>query len=143
MADLESLRTFRFAFEEAPHLKDPTSAVGAWFTQPLGMVFQLVRRARFTNEMARWVAGPAIETFWELAPQQTGVVLVLDVSLMDGRDSEVRSIIQAAAEKYHARIARSIVIPPRTANAAYMKALQVSVVLLRVFGVTVEIATPL
>jgi hypothetical protein len=139
MSEREPIKTIRPAFEAPCHIQDPTSSLAGWFTEPAGIVFQVVRRTRFTCDMGRWMAGPAVGALWRAYPDRTDLVLVFDLGLMDGRETEARSILQKAAEENRQRIGRAIIVPPRAANVAYISALQVSATLLKVFGVKVEV----
>ena len=143
MGATEPPRAIKPAFDARPHVQDPTGAVVAWLTEPPGAIIQFARPARGTTELARWLVGPATAALQRRFPIELRLVLVLDLTLMDGRDAGARALLHESAKDNKGRVARSFVIPPKKASATYLSALQVSATLLRVFGVRVEVESSL
>ena len=143
MGATEPPRAIKPAFDARPHIQDPTGAVVAWFTDPPGAIIQFARPARGTTDMARWLVGPARAALWRRFPVESGLTLVLDLTLMDGRDAGARALLHESAKDDKGRIARSFVIPPTKASGTYLSALHVAATLLRVFGVRVDVESSL
>jgi hypothetical protein len=130
-------------FTVAPHLSDATGGLAVWFTEPPGAIIQIAKPCHLTAEMARWLVGPGLTAFAARFPEPARLILVLDLGLMDGRDVAVRPLIIDAAKDLRPRLARAILLPPRRASAIYIASLKTGVAMLRVFGVTIEIARAL
>src|SRR5262245_48272351 len=82
----------------APAFDRPPDLLGAgcprgWFTDPPGAIVQIAQPARGTKEMAEWLVGPAFLRLRGRFPTAEGMVLVIDLSLMDGRDTAARTLI--------------------------------------------------
>lgn len=133
--------TTRAVFAVPPHLEDPSGTVAIWFTDPPGSVMQFVRAGHGTVEIARWLVGPALEKTLQRFPGKTKLRLVMDLSLMTGRDPAARAVLVETTKKFRERIALSTIIPPQNASVVYLAALNVSVSLLQVFGVPIEVQT--
>jgi hypothetical protein len=139
MARTERLVAYRPPFDARPDVIDPTGTVAAWYTDPPGVIIQFTRPTRGTTELARWVVGPGNDALWRRFRDGSKVILVFDLSLMDGRDAEARALLHESARVNKERVARTIVIPPKGASSAYLSALRVATLLLKIIGFRVEI----
>jgi hypothetical protein len=126
-------------FNAPPHMLDPTRSIAVWFTDPPGMVAQLVRRAPFTVTLAQWLAVPACTRLLKRFPGDEPLAFVLDLTQMDGREPEVRALIVEAARGFASRVERAVVVPPGNAGRVYLASLQAAASLARVFGLTVSV----
>jgi hypothetical protein len=91
--------------------------------------------------LARWLVGPALSRLQERFPGDVKVRLVMDLSLMTGRDPAVRPILVETTKRMGHRIEHSTIVAPQNAGVVYLASLKASVSLLRVFGVPIEIET--
>ena len=130
-------------FAGPPHIRDASGALVAWFTEPPGALIQVAEPCQLTVDMARWLVGPGFAALEARFPEPARLILVLDLGLMTGRDVAVRPLIVDLAKTLRPRLARAIVIPPQRASALYIASLKTGVAVLRVFGVTVEVARSL
>lgn len=130
-------------FSVPPDVTSPQGELEAWFTSPPGAVVQMVAPLAGTAAMARWLVGEARERLFARFPGEAALILVLDLSLMTTRDSAVRAILSEAAKELRSSIAHSVLVPPSNGGAIYLKSLEVSVLLLRGFGVNIEVSKSL
>lgn len=131
------------AFTRRPHKQDPTGALVAWFTEPPGALIQMTREGELTVAMARAVILPGCDELLARFSNGEPLTLVLDISLMEKRETAVRAVFVDAAKRLGARIGAGIVIAPKSASKIYLMSLQAAVATLRVFGVNLEIQSSL
>lgn len=131
------------AFPVPPHLVSPSRELAAWFTAPPGAVIQVARRTQLTLDMATWLSGDGVVALDRRFPHGEPLVLVLDLTLMTGRDPAVRPVLVGAARALSSRMARAFVIPPDKASPVYLASLRAAASLLRVFGVEVQVSPTL
>jgi hypothetical protein len=131
-------------FPDPAHLVCGTGPFHAWFTEPPGVVVQLMAAAPVTLGMARWLIGPGLDALHTRFPVPTEIHLVLDVRPMTQRDPAVRTLLMEHAREHIHRFAAVVIIPPTHINAVYLTTLQAAVALLNAFGshVTVETSLP-
>jgi hypothetical protein len=129
----------RYAFATPPHVTSPKGDLVAWYTSPPGVVVQMVEAKPADAAMVRWLVGPARDQMLQRFPGVTDLILVIDFSLMTTREPAVRKIMSDSAKEMKPYIGRSILVPPANGNAIYLKSLAVSVLLLRGFGVNIEL----
>jgi hypothetical protein len=125
-------------FAGPPHLAGEAN-LRAWFTEPAGALVQMVKPSRGTREMAEWLVGAAFDRLRERFPNDTNLILVMDFSLMEGRDPIARSIMMDKARECRELFARSFIVPPLKASPIYMTALHAAAALLTAFGVNLGI----
>jgi hypothetical protein len=130
------------AFPEPPHLTDPSGAIAIWYTQPPGVVLQLTRPVHGTVSHAQWLAGPAREEMLRRFPHQELIVL-FDVHLATGRDPAMRPIMLDVGRGLLGRAERVVVVLPRHLSPAIRSAMEVTLSILRVFGLPLEAASSL
>jgi hypothetical protein len=110
----------------------------AWFTEPPGVVIQLTRAQRVGVPLAEWMVGPLTVESRRRFPSER-ILVLLDTSLMQGRDPPVRAILMDAARRLQHEVSRTILIPPTNAGAVYLASLAVASSLLQVFGVKLDV----
>lgn len=131
------------AFDIPPDLYGAGGSLRGWYTDPAGAVVQFERPTRATREMTEWLVGPGLARLRGRFPQATNMILVLDLSLMEGRDPAARVVMLDAARKVGSIIGRRILIPPVKTNAVYLTTLHAASALLSAVGINLEIAKSL
>lgn len=131
------------AFPEAPHLEAPTGDVVAWFTEPSGILIQVTRPTRIEVRHAEWIVGPLRAEALRRFPDRENAVLIIDSTLMTGREPAVRTILMEAAREVRQHVARTILIPPSNAGPVYLASLEVACSILQVFGIRLDIVRSL
>ena len=131
------------AFPVEPHLQHSSGSLVAWFTEPPGAVVQLTKRVRGTVDLALWLVGPACHELFLRFPDAKELLVVFDLSQMEGRDPAARAALLEKAKTLRPGMMRAVVIPPIGASAVYLSSLRVAVAILQVFGVAVDIETSL
>ena len=126
-------------FKGVPHLMDPSRTIVAWFTDPPGVYVQVVRRTVFSVPLAEWLAGPLTAGLNKRFPGDQPLVLVLDLSQMEGRDPGARPIVVEATRAFAARTQRAVLVPPANASRVYVASLQAATSLARLVGVSVTV----
>ena len=126
-------------FKAPAHLMDPSRTVVAWFTDPPGIFIQFARRAVFSLPLAQWMAGPMCAALTKRYPAPQPIVLILDLTRMDGRDPQVRPIIVDASRAFASRTRRAVVVPPHDASRVYLASVTAAASLARLFGLTVAV----
>src|SRR5689334_2162391 len=133
----------RRPFAVPPDLVAPGGELEVWFTDPPGAVAQMPTAMVGTAAMARWLVTEGRDRLYQRFPDATQFFLVIDLSIMTSREPALRAIIGDAGKEMKTQIARAVLIPSDTANAVFLKSLEVAVLLLRGFGVNVEISRSL
>jgi hypothetical protein len=126
------------AFNSAPDFQG-VGALRAWFTDPPGAIVQMARPGRWTQEMAAWMVGPGNARLRGRFPGASGLLLVLDLTLMDGREPGARALMLERASKGGGLVTRIILIPPANANPVYLTTLRAAVTLLKALGKDIKI----
>ena len=126
-------------FEASPHVVCEVGPLHAWFTEPRGVVVQLMEAAPVTTDMARWLVGPGFEQLLKRFASPTELTLVLDIRPMTERDRAVRTLLMDHAREHVWRFADVVVIPPLQINAVYLTTLHAAAALLGAFGAKVRI----
>ena len=139
----EAAQTVAPAFDVLPHLRDPSGVVAVWYTEPPGVVLQMVVPSEGTVELAQWLVGPSRTELERRFSDAVELVLIMDLRLMTGRDPRARSLVIELAKALKPRAQRFIVIPPRAFSPTLRRTMEVTVALLRVFGVKIELAQSL
>lgn len=124
-------------FDRVPDLLG-AGVVQVWFTDPPGAIVQLSQPSRGTKEMAEWLVGPGFTRVHGRFPAQE-LTLVLDLSLMEGRDSAAREVIIGKARESGRMFARVIMIPPLKASSVYMATLHAAIALFKALGRDISI----
>jgi hypothetical protein len=127
------------AFAAPPHLVHPSRDMVCWFTDPPGIVIQIVRAAQGTRAMTEWLGHTAEHALFARFPGAVNLTVVLDLSLMTGREPGARNGLVEPAKRMKARVARTILVPPRAASQVYLGSMYAATALLSAFGVHVEI----
>jgi hypothetical protein len=117
--------------------------VAAWFTDPPGVIIQMLEPSRGTKAMADWMVGPGLDRLRSRFPHAQRLYFVLDVSAMNGRDPAARVVLMDKAREIAGLFEHSFVIPPLKANPVYTATLHAAAALLSAFGVKLEIASSL
>lgn len=127
------------AFDTRPDLYG-AGGLRAWFTDPPGLVVQIARPGRGTQEMAAWLIGPGAARLRGRFPGMSGLVLVIDLTLMEGRDPDARALMLERATEDSGVLSRVIIVPPAKPNAVYLTTLHAAVSLLKSIGrdITIE-----
>jgi hypothetical protein len=124
---------------EAPHATDPSGSVALRFTDPPGVLLQLVRPARGTTEMAEWLAGPGLSLLFDRFPQVGNLRVIMDMRLMTGRSASARSLIIQAGVRCVGRVGHAIVIPSQQLGETYLGVVEAGAALVRLAGLRVDI----
>jgi hypothetical protein len=127
------------AFTVPPHVIDESGAVAAWFTEPPGVVLQFIRPARGTTELAKWVVGPAYNQLVRRFPDGYELRIVLDMRQMTGRAATARAVLIDHGKLVSQRLGRVIILPSVHMGAVYLKVVETTALMLRAFGVRIEI----
>jgi hypothetical protein len=93
--------------------------------------------------MARWFVTEARQALYERFPGSKRFIFVIDLSPMTHREPALRAIIGDAGKEMKNEIARCVFIPAVNGSAIYHKSFKIAVLLLRGFGVNVEVGTSL
>ena len=131
------------AFASAPHLVHPSKDVVCWFTDPPGLVIQFARATQGTRSMTEWLGHAAQDALLARFPSHHHLVVVLDLSLMAGREPGARNGLVEPAKRIKSRVARTILLPPRTASRVYLGSMYAATALLSACGIHVEISQSL
>ena len=110
-----------------------------WYTDPPGVVLQLAAPIRGNVEMAEWLCGPGVERLRVRYPNVKGLVLVMDLTLMDGREPDARAVMLRNAAEMRGLFAKVFVVPPAKANRIYLSTLHAAAAVLSAFGVKLSI----
>jgi hypothetical protein len=130
------------AFDVPPDAQGPGN-LWAWFTDPPGVVVQMISPERGTKEMAEWLVGPGFTQLRARFPQESSLVLVLDFSQMLGRDAAARVVLMEKAREARELFARTYLVPPTKVNPVYLTTLHAAAALLSGFGIDLVIARSL
>jgi hypothetical protein len=110
-----------------------------WFTDPPGIVIQIVRPAQGTRSMTDWLGSAAQEAFLKRFPGAKGLIVVVDLSLMTGREPAARNGLVEPAKRLKPHVARTVLIPPKNASQVYLGSMYAATAILSAFGVHVEL----
>jgi hypothetical protein len=131
-------------FGSKPHATDPSGSLAVWYTEPPGVVIQLLTAREGTLELVQWLAGPSRAQTERRFHDRDDLQVLFDVRLLTGRAPEVRAQIMELAKAMRPRVKRVVVLPPRDWSPALRRTLEVTVSILRVFGLQIAVAqTPL
>jgi hypothetical protein len=111
----------------------------AWFTDPPGVVVQMAQPSRGTVELAEWMVGPGYTRLRGRFPASERLILVIDLSLMEGRDPAARAVMMDKAREFNRLFERTIIIPPLQSNPVYLTTLHAAAALLTAFGVDLKL----
>jgi hypothetical protein len=140
VASIESISTGRSTlgtFARPPALRYGGLAV--WLTAPAGALVQVIEPMRGTLDAANWLVGPAFDVLDRSFPDNHALILVLDLALMTSRSGAARSVFLAKARECRKRFAAGYLVPPIVASPAYRQATRASLMLIRSFGVHVDV----
>jgi hypothetical protein len=126
------------AFEIPPDIQG-AGVLRAWFTEPPGAVVQLTHLTRGTKEVAEWLVGPGYARLRGRFPEAQGLILVIDLSLMDGRDAAARLVMLEKARESKMLFSKVVMIPPLKTNPVYLTTLHAAAALLNAFGLDLKI----
>lgn len=127
-------------FPTSAHLTCRDGPVACWFTDPPGVVFQLLEPARMTANMAQWIVGPAFDSMLtHFASSEGELVFLIDLRPMTGRDADVRATFMSFARNSGSKLRAAVIIPPRRANPLYVGGLQTASALVSAFAPSLEI----
>jgi hypothetical protein len=127
------------AFAVPPHVVDESGAIVGWFTEPAGVVLQLTRPTRGTTELAKWLVGPGYTQIIRRFPDTRDVYVVLDMRQMTGRAATARSLLIEHAKLIAKQLGTVVVLPSVHLGALYVKVIEATALMLRPFGVRIEI----
>jgi len=132
----------------APAFDLPPDLIGAgglrmWFTDPPGAIVQLAQSARGTKEMAEWLIGPAFARVRGRFPAEDALILVIDLSLMNGRDPAARAVIMDKARESGRLFTRTFLVPPAKASAVYLTTMHAAAALMNALGRDINIESSL
>jgi hypothetical protein len=130
------------AFDAPPDLHG-AGVLRAWFTDPPGAVVQMMRPSRGTVEVADWMVGPGYARLRGRFPGADSLILVMDLSLMEGRDRAARVVMMDKGREFNRLFARTFIIPPLKTNPVYPTTLHAAAALLTAFGVDLKVESSL
>jgi hypothetical protein len=133
----------RPAFAVPPDMVSPGGELHLWFTDPPGALAQMLEPRVGTAAMARWLVTEARQALYARFPDSKRFIFVLDLSPMTSRDPAVRAIIGDAGKEMKDEVSRCVFIPAANGGAMYLKSLEIAVLLLRGFGVKIELGKSL
>lgn len=134
-----SASSYASDFSSVPHIVDPTGAISMYWTDPPGVLVQLVQATRGTSEMAHWLAGDALDLFFSRFPGVDGLRVVLDMRRMTGRSAMARQVLMNASGAAAGRIAHVVLLPSLHMGPAYLKVIEATCVALRLIGYRVDV----
>ena len=127
------------AFAVPPHIVDESGAIVGWFTEPAGVVLQLTRPTRGTTELAKWLVGPGYTQLIRRFPDTSDLYVVLDMRQMTGRAATARALMIEHAKLIAKQLGTVVVLPSVHLGALYVKVIEATALMLRPFGVRIEI----
>jgi hypothetical protein len=132
----------------APAFDLPPDLTGAgglrmWFTDPPGVIVQIAQPARGTKEMAEWLIGPGFTRVRGRFPGADALILVIDLSLMNGRDPAARVVIMDKAREPGRLFARTFLVPPLKASAVYLTTMHAAAALMNALGRDIHVESSL
>ncbi|HEX2675580.1 MAG TPA: hypothetical protein VHM19_03050 [Polyangiales bacterium] len=128
-------------FPEPPHARDPSGKIAVWYTEPAGVVLQLLESCEGTLEMAQWIAGPnAAETRRRFPAENGELIVVFDMRALTGRDPAARATVIEMGKTMRSRVKRIVLLPPRTFSPTLRRTMEVTLALLKVFGLNIDVA---
>jgi hypothetical protein len=122
------------AFDTPPHVQ-ALGQLRAWFTDPPGAVLQFARLSRGTVEVAEWAVTNGVARLRGRFPEPRGMLLVMDLSLMDGRDPAARGVMLEHAREVRGMFSRIRIVPPLRTNTVYLGTLHAAVLVLNALGI--------
>jgi hypothetical protein len=111
----------------------------AWFTDPPGVVVQMAEPSRGTVQIAEWMVGHGYARLRGRFPEAERLILVIDLSLMEGRDPAARAVMLDKAREFSQLFERTVIIPPLKGSPIYLTTLHAAAALLTAFGVDLKI----
>jgi hypothetical protein len=130
------------AFDAPPDLHGG-GVLRAWFTDPPGALVQFMRPSRGTQEMAGWVIGPLYSKLRARFPEATMLTLVIDLTLMDGRDPAARAMLLERVSQGRGVIGRVGLVPPPKTSPVYLTTFHAAVTVLNSLGKEVRVESSL
>ena len=128
------------ALPTPPHLRCPHSPLVVWFTEPLGMLTQLVEPAHGTAAMAEFITGTAWSALQELRGDRAERLLFIhDFSLMDTYDGEARRLLTMWGLSIRRDIDRIVVVQPPVKNRIARMGIAAAATALDMLGVQIEL----
>jgi hypothetical protein len=127
------------AFTVPPHLVHPSKDLVCWFTDPPGIVIQIVNAVPGTLSMASWLGRTAQAALFARFPGVHDLIVVLDLRSMTGREPAARGGLVEPAKRMKSRVTRTILLPPKNASQVYLGSMYAATALLSAFGVHVDI----
>ena len=131
------------AFPSTPDLCDPTGDLHAWYTRPAGALVRLVRPTRIALQHVQWMTEVGYRELLATFPNREGLLLVLDVSLMNERSPEARALLVKRAPELARSLRSTYVIPPRGMGRLLTMSVHAAAALLRTVAFHVEVRTTL
>lgn len=133
----------RPAFADAPHMVHGSRLVAAWYTDPPGVIVQLLAASEGTLAMCEWLAGPGVDALHRRFQNDEQLIVVFDLRLMTGREAAARNALVEPAKKLKPRVKQAIMLPPEHASRVYISSLYAAAAMLSVFGYHIEMARSL
>jgi hypothetical protein len=89
--------------------------------------------------MAGWVIGPLYSKLRARFPEASTLTLVIDLTLMDGRDSAARAMLLEKVAQGRGLIGRVGLVPPPKTSAVYLTTFHAAVTVLNSLGKEVRV----
>jgi hypothetical protein len=124
---------------EPPHATDPSGAVSLRYTDPPGVLMQLVRPARGTTEMAEWLTETGLTMLFARFPHARDLRVILDMRLMTGRSASARALLIQAGMRCVSRVGHVVLLPSQQLGEAYLAVVEAAAALVRSSGLRVDI----
>jgi hypothetical protein len=122
------------------HVLDPTGTVAACWTEPKGVIVQLLGPVRGTTALAEWLVGPCFDQFLARFPgTERDLTVVLDMRSMLGRAANARQVMLQASVPARARVKRVVILPSIHLGPAYITIIEATAVVLRIAGYDVHV----
>lgn len=127
-----------------PHLIDPTESVVACWTEPRGVIVQLLGPVRGTTALAEWLVGPCFSELLTRFPgTERDLTVVLDMRSMLGRAANARQVMMQASVPGRARVKRVVILPSEHLGPAYITIIEATAAVLRLAGYDVHVESDL
>ncbi len=138
--DIDTCKPQRPAFATPPHLRSPDGPLFVWFTEPLGMLTQIMEPMHGSPEMARFISGVAWSALLELrGTRRERMIFVHDFTAMDSYDGEARRILTMWGLSIRSDIERIVVIQPPVKNRLARMGIAAAAAALGMLGVELDL----
>lgn len=128
------------AFDHPPHLSWGGGELAIWFTEPWGMLTQMLRPTYATETLANFIADFAYSALLELRDTTTTpLIFVHDFSRMTGYESEARKLLTMWGFRIRSEIERVVVVQPPVKNELARLGISAAASALGVVGIRFEI----